>query len=210
VAAPVVLAANNTVLTDTLPDQSVITLNKHAELKYHETSGDGGVRRATLKGEGFFKIKPDKSKPFVVLVDGIEVTVVGTSFNIRNAVDSTVIIVESGIVNVKKNGETLELKKGESLTVPHIGSLPVKRTTPDRLYNYYRSREFVCDNTPLWKLVEVLNQAYETNIILENRSVRNSPYTVTFHNEPIDKIAAIIAETFELSLTKTGDTITLK
>jgi len=197
-------------VTDTLPDQSVVTLNKHSALSYKEEPGTKAYRKATLKGEGFFNIHPDKTKPFIVEVDGITVQVVGTSFNIKSLKDSTEIIVETGIVTVSKNGEVITLIKGDKLVIPRAGSIRAKQRSADHLYNYYRSRQFVCDNTPLWKLVEVLNEAYETNIVIENKKAAGELLTTTFDNEPIEKILAVIAETFNLSIEKRTNKIILK
>ena len=54
----------------------------------------------------------------------------------------------------------------EKVMIKKDNSALVKENEVGTLYNYYRTREFECDNTPLWKLVEVLNQAYDTNIII--------------------------------------------
>jgi len=204
------LASNDIIVNDTLPDNSIVTLNKHSSLSYREKSGRQSYRKAILKGEGFFNVKPDKSKPFFVEVDGIEVKVVGTSFNIKSLKDFTEIIVESGIVTVAKDNQLVTLQKGERLTIPRAGAMPQKKQNSDKLYNYYRSREFVCDNTPVWKLIEVLNEAYETKIIIENEKAKKELYTVTFYNEPIEKIISVIAETFDLTTEKKGDQIILK
>ena len=202
-------ASNDVIVNDTLPDNSIVTLNKHSSLSYREKSGRQSYRKAILKGEGFFNVKPDKSKPFFVEVDGIEVKVVGTSFNIKSLKDSTEIIVESGVVSVTKDDQLVTLQKGEKLTIPRAGAMPQKKQSSDKLYSYYR-REFVCDKTPLWKFIEVLNEAYDMKIIIENEKVRKEPYTATFYNEPIEKIISVIAETFELSVVRNGNQITLR
>ena len=202
-------ASNDVIVNDTLPDNSIVTLNKHSSLSYHEKSGTRSYRKAILKGEGFFNVKPDKSKPFFVEVDGIEVKVVGTSFNIKSLKDSTEIIVESGVVSVTKDNQLVTLQKGEKLTIPRAGAMPKKKQSSDKLYSYYR-REFVCDNTPLWKFIEVLNEAYDVKIIIENEKAKKEPYTATFYNQPIEKIISVIAETFELSVVSNGNQITLR
>jgi transmembrane sensor len=207
---PVSLASHNTTLTDTLPDESIVTLNKNSTLTYEEKSGAASYRKTKLAGEAFFNVRADKSKPFIVEVDRIEVEVVGTSFNIKSVAGRTEIIVESGTVSVTKNNTTVTLTRGEKIVIPLNAELPEKQKNQDRLYNYYRSKEFVCDNTPLWKLIEVLNEAYGTDIVIENPKARMELYTTTFSNEPIDKILDIIAETFDLSVTRKNNKIILK
>jgi len=207
---PVQLASNGSVIIDTLPDNSVVTLNKNSTLSYEEENGSKKYRKAKLKGEGFFKIYPNKSKPFIVEVDGITVQVVGTSFNIKSFKDSTEIIVETGVVKVSKDLELIILYKGDKIVIPKTGSASKKQRTADQLYNYYRSRQFVCDHTPLWKLIEVLNEAYDSNIIIENKKAANELLTTTFDNEPLDNILSVITQTFNLTVEKRKDKIILK
>jgi ferric-dicitrate binding protein FerR (iron transport regulator) len=85
-----------------------------------------------------------------------------------------------------------------------------KEIVEDRLYNYYRSKEFVCDDTPLWKLVEVLNEAYGANIIIENKELRGLKLNTTFNNESLDRILEVIATTFDITVTPEKDRIILK
>lgn len=197
------------VMTDTLPDASVVTLNKHSTLIYPKKF-KGKTRTVSLKGEAFFSITPNKAQPFIIVVNEIKVKVIGTSFNIRETDSTTEIIVETGIVQVTKNKETIELNPGEKISVAKQSSHLAKEKALDKLYNYYRSKEFVCDNTPLWKLVEVLNEAYDTKIIIRNKHLKDLLLTTTFYNEPLDKILLIIAETLNITVTKEGSAIILQ
>lgn len=191
-----VIATRQQVLADTLPDGSVVTLNRNSSLTYPETF-KGSERPVNLKGEGFFNVKADKRKPFIVHINDITVSVVGTSFNIKNTDGKTEVIVETGIVRVSKGGRTTELKAGDKLIVEGKDSVLSKEKTPDKLYNYYRSKEFVCNNTPLWKLVDVLNEAYDANIVIESKDIKSLPLTTTFDNESLDNILDILSKTFE-------------
>ena len=206
----IMLAATDTVVQDTLPDLSVVTLNRNSTLTYVEQAGDEKLRKVKLKGEAFFNVAPDKSRPFIVEIDSVKVRVLGTSFNVRKTSEYTEIIVESGVVQVTGNHQQITLTKGESIRVHANGQAPAKQTVRDQLHNYYRSREFVCDNTPLWKLVEVLNEAYGSNIVIANDDLKHYPLTTTFHNEPLDNILLIIHETFDIQIERKGDSILLR
>ena len=85
-----------------------------------------------------------------------------------------------------------------------------KQSNTDQLYNYYRSKKFVCEATPLWKLVEKLNEAYDVQIVIENDALRNAPYTVVFDNQPLDNILNIICTTFNTSVAKEKGKIILR
>jgi transmembrane sensor len=136
--------------------------------------------------------------------------VVGTSFNIRSAGGETEVIVETGVVQVTRNGKTVELGPKEKVVVAQRDTTLKKEVETEALYNYYRTREFVCDNTPLWKLVEVLGEAYGVNIVIDRPALRTLPLTTTFNNESLDHILEVISMTFDIKVEREGGNIHLR
>ena len=135
---------------------------------------------------------------------------IGTSFNIKNANGRTEVVVETGVVRVTRNNQTIELRANEKLNTTSLDSSFMREPSTDKLHQYYRSRQFVCDATPLWKLVEILNEAYDANIVIKNDELRSLPLTTTFNNESLDKILTIIAETLEISVERRHNEIILQ
>jgi len=202
------IASVSQVKRDTLPDGSIAVLNKHSEISYPAIFR-GKTRSVRLKGEAFFNVKADKKKPFIIAVNDVEVKVIGTSFNIRSLKGLTEIIVETGIVQVTKGNEVIELRAGERVSLEAVDTTLKKEASEDKLYNYYVSRTFVCDNTPLWKLVEKLNEAYGVNIRIGREALRKMPLNVTFADESLDVILSIISETLLIKVSKEGNEIVL-
>lgn len=196
------------VLTDTLPDGSTVTLNKESSLSY-PSKFNGDKRAVTLKGEAFFHVTPNKKKPFVISVNDIEVTVVGTSFNIKTENGATDVIVETGIVRVTRNGQTVELHKNERLRAAQNDTL-TRENVNDHLYNYYRTKEFVCDDTPLWKLVETLNEAYQTNIVIGKEELRNQRINIVLKNESLDRVLELVSATLNAKVSKNNDQLIIE
>jgi transmembrane sensor len=195
--------------TDTLPDASVVTLNRNSAISY-PSAFTGAERKVTLSGEAFFTITPNAKKPFIITVNDVTVKVVGTSFNIKSKNGKTEVIVETGIVQVTHHNKTVELKPKEKTVIATTDSVVTKEAATDKLYNYYRSKEFECDGTPLWKVVEVLNDAYDADIVIEDKEVAAMRLTTTFVNEPLDNILQIITQTFNLKVVKREKQILLK
>ncbi|WP_143307028.1 FecR domain-containing protein [Chitinophaga vietnamensis] len=193
---------------DTLPDGSMVTLNKLSKLSYPASFGK--VRQVKLEGEAFFNIATDPSKPFVLKVNDVEVKVLGTSFNVKSSGGQTEVIVETGAVEVVKNKNSVQLKSHEKATVADNQDAPVKQDNTDELYNYYRTSSFVCNDTPLWKLANILQEAYGVHITIADSSKRNMPITTTFANSSLDSILRIISLTYNITVDRDGDQITLK
>jgi ferric-dicitrate binding protein FerR (iron transport regulator) len=203
------IASVNEVKKDTLPDGSVATLNKHSVLTY-PSSFKGKTRKVKLEGEAFFNVKANKEKPFIIDVNDVQVKVVGTSFNVKSNNGVTEVIVETGMVQVTKDGQMIELQAGERASLGQTDTVAAKQVSVDKLYNYYVSKTFVCDNTPLWKLVEKLNEAYNANIRIERDELRKLPLTVTFDEESLDTILNIISQTLMIKVSRNDNEIILR
>lgn len=204
------IEAGQLVRVETLPDGSEITLNRNTKISYRKNF-KGESRNVKLEsGEVFFDVTRDKSKPFVIEADDVTVRVLGTSFNVKHINDYTEVIVETGLVRVSMDNQSVELKPGEKVSIKGKNSQLKKQANTDQLYNYYRSKLFVADNTPLWRVVEILNEAYDANIVIESEQVKNLPLSTTFKDESLDNILHVITETFKISAVKEDGRIILK
>lgn len=203
------IQATDAVKADTLPDGSEVTLNKHSQVSFPEKF-TGDKRVLQLNGEAFFHVTPNKKKPFEIHTNNVTITVVGTSFNVRSRGDTTEVIVETGIVEVATENQTVVLKAGQKAITGITESIIQKQANTDQLYNYYRSKKFICDSTPLWKLVEKLNEAYDVQIVFGNQALRNETYSTTFENQPLDTILNLIKLSFNISVVKEKGKIILR
>jgi transmembrane sensor len=66
-----------------LPDGSQVWLNSASKLTYAESFNDS-TREVKLEGEGYFDIVKDAARPFIVHTAGIDVRVLGTTFNLKS------------------------------------------------------------------------------------------------------------------------------
>jgi ferric-dicitrate binding protein FerR (iron transport regulator) len=197
------------VLSDTLPEGSVVTLNKQSFIRYRRRFA-GDTRSVDMDGEVFFNVAPDKNKPFTVNTNGVTITVLGTSFNVSNKMGATEVIVETGLVEISKNGQTVRVSAHEKAVIGKDNSRPVKGDNTDALYNYYRTNTFECNGTPLWRLVEKLNEVYKVHIVIGNNRLRELPLTTTFFDVSLDQILNVVAKTFAITVERTGSEIILK
>ena len=76
---------------------------------------DGEKRRVEVFGEAYFDVTWDPEHPFVVTVDGMEVEVLGTSFNVRSYADeqNMEVTLVLGKVKVVKEGHSCVLVPNE-------------------------------------------------------------------------------------------------
>jgi ferric-dicitrate binding protein FerR (iron transport regulator) len=101
-----------------LSDNSHIWLNSESSIKY-PVAFVGNERRVEITGEAYFEIEHDASKPFIVVVNGTEIKVLGTKFNVNAYKDEGAIrtTLLEGAVQVKKRNQFIIIKPGEQAQV---------------------------------------------------------------------------------------------
>lgn len=203
-----IIASHTTTLTDTLPDGSLITLNKQSDIKYPAKFKK--ERTVQLRGEAFFTIAPDKKRPFHVYTNGVTITVLGTSFNVREKDSITEIIVETGQVRVTDSLHNVLLHASEKLILRKGDPALSKDSTRNKLYKYYRTKEFVCDDTPLWQLAASLEEAYDVKVEIADPQLRELRINTTFRDVSLDQILSVIHETFRIKVARSGNQIILQ
>lgn len=110
-----------------LPDSTEVCLNAESQLTF-PSSFTGDTRRVKLTGEAFFKVHHDASHPFIVSVNNMDVTVLGTEFNVKGYEQNqpTVTLVK-GSVKLSSSTQTGSemLKPGEVGTLASDGHIAV-------------------------------------------------------------------------------------
>lgn len=199
-------AAVNVPVEKVLPDSTVINLNKNSSVRYEA----GKERKVALKGEAFFNVKKDAVKPFRVYVQDAVVTVLGTSFHVREGETKIEVSVETGLVQVIWKNDTTLVRPGEKITLNENSGESEKEAAKGALYRHFIDGDIVCDHTPLDQLVETLQQAYGAKIQIIDNQIKKLTITTTFHNMELDDILAIISETLGVRIEKNGDQYLIK
>jgi transmembrane sensor len=100
-----------------LADTSVANINSASRLEVKLTKEK---REITLvKGEAWFEVAKDKTKPFVVEAGGIQVRAVGTAFGVRRFSDGAEVLVTEGTVEVWTGKARALLTAGQRSFVPY-------------------------------------------------------------------------------------------
>jgi transmembrane sensor len=97
-----------------LPDGSKVWLNASSSIHF-PTAFTGNERNVELTGEAYFEIAKNKEKPFHVNVNGMQVEVLGTHFNVNAYADEGAIKTSllEGSVKIKKGNVSGLLKPGQ-------------------------------------------------------------------------------------------------
>lgn len=107
-----------------LPDGSKVWLNAVSSLHF-PTAFTGRDRTVELTGEAYFEVTKNPAMPFSVKVNGTEVKVLGTHFNINAYPDEAELKTSllEGSVNIISHGKSEVLTPGQEASVKKDGEL---------------------------------------------------------------------------------------
>ena len=132
--------------TIALADGTTIEMGGGSAIATEIKAGTRHVR--LLKGEAYFNVARDPSRPFVVEAGGVEVSVLGTAFDVQLASTETTVELAHGTVAVSYSGnehkQNFELAPGEMATVSHAtGAVSRSVIAPDEIGAWRSGRMFV-------------------------------------------------------------------
>ena len=194
-----------------MPDGTTAFLNKKSSIVY-EYSPRQKTRKVKLKGEGFFEVKHEEEKPFVIEVEEVRVRDIGTAFNVRAypESDTVEVIVKTGEVQIYTAKNTgLDLKAGETGIYSKRLREFYRLEKIDTNALSYKTGVFSFNNTDLKSVIEKINAVYGSKIKLGNQGLAACRLTVSFHNDTLDTVVDVIAETLKLTMTRKGKEIVL-
>ncbi|WP_167615600.1 FecR family protein [Maribellus sediminis] len=182
-----------------LSDGSKVHLNFGSKMKYPQYFS-GKTREIELDGEGYFEVAHNPDMPFVVRAGSVQVTAVGTEFN---------VLAYRGDTEVKAtlvNGKVLlaqEVANGESKSIGTMvpGQHVVYNTTTGAVksiqgniekYIGWIDGKLIFEDTPISEVAEKLSRMFNVDIQVDD-SVKDFIYTVTFVDEPLFQILDLMA-----------------
>ena len=207
------LVSNDSTITNNpLPDGTIIGLNEQTTVEYPEQFSEN-ERRVTLKGEAFFKVQPDRTKPFVIEAQDAIITVLGTSFNVKalEADEAVEVLVEEGLVKLENPDFTQStlLRIGEKGIYIKKTNEVKKETDVDVESLYWLNKTLLFRDTNLSVVFETLERLYDIEIQVDNQDILNCKLTAKFSNESIDHIIDHISTFLELKSKKVNRCFTI-
>lgn len=187
---PVELIANSTAITQSLSDQSEVTLQSNSKISYENGFGTEH-RQLKLSGKGKFTVTHNEDLPFIIESNGVFIEDLGTVFSVESMPDSDTVyvVVNEGIVRLyDEHGSEIIIKAGEKAW--YIRSQKTIITDLDT-----KVLKFDFKDTRLVEVVDLLEKTYEIDMQLSPESIGECKITTQFFDEEVATIITIIAET---------------
>ena len=197
----------------TLNDGSVMELNTDSVV---EVRFDRKKREISLlKGEVYFDVAKDRTRPFVVNTGNGEVKAIGTAFNINRYADKTIVTVTEGTVavrNIQQNEMSSKpsyVSPNQKIVIDESGLGRILATSRGENIEWM-SNTVVFDDMPLPVALAEIGRYLPFDIRLIDPSLSQVKVSGTFSlGSPQATLEAIVA-TFNLSKTETGGGIELR
>lgn len=196
----------------TLADGTRVWLNARSSLRYPVAFTEN-ERVVYAEGEIYLEVAKDQDHPFFVVLNGMKVEVLGTSFNINSYADeefAEVTLVE-GRVAAYVGNERYNLLQGRQLRWDkekqdvHIKVVNVED------YIAWKSGQYIFKGRALSEVAKVLQRWYEVEIVFENEACAEVIYTgVIYKEENFDVFVQRLRETSSLSCRIEGDKLYVK
>ena len=196
-----------------LSDGTKVFLNADSELKYPVEFSDG-KRIVDLKGEAYFEVHKDSLRPFIVRINGAEVTVLGTSFNVNTYGDDgqiyTTLVNGSVRVASMKNKQEEILKPGmQSVMNVQSGLLTVRKVDVEP-YVAWREGRFVFRAMTLDLIMRQLQRWYDFEVFYQNSELKDYEFRgVIKRDMDLDKVLSVIKATTNVDFEVKGKVITI-
>lgn len=196
----------------TLPDKSKVWINSDSKLEYKR--GKHSTRVVKLSGEAFFKVFKNKSHPFIVRMNHLQVEVLGTSFNVNARKCSD--LIETSLVegSIKLSGTDLSqnyyLKPNEKAVFSKLSKKLQIVSTDNEVETAWKNNEIKFRSERLIDLFSRLENWYGIKIVCLCPEIENDLVSGTFRDEKLDVVMEVIKKQYNVNCIRNGDTIIIR
>lgn len=200
-----------------LADGTCVVLNAGSKLTYPKEF-TGKRREVILSGQAFFKVHPNKKSPFVVKTKSLDITALGTAFEVFSYdtdknIETTLL---SGRIKVEPKNDKEEVK-GEYILKPNEklscnqGTIRINQVDANTYSAWRVGGRLVFKNETLAMILPRLEKWYGQKIECSTKMAEHYRFTFTLRNEPLDLILNIISNSAPITYTlKSNDYFVLK
>lgn len=178
-----------------LEDGSQVWLNSGSTITF-PTVFNAIQRKVEITGEAYFEVAHNAKVPFVVKVDGLDIQVLGTSFNVSAYKDSKhqnnlSVALLTGAVALKKNNTTTKLVPGKKATVDHeninISAFDVESEVA------WKDNYFVFKDQNIKTIMDELARWYKAEVVYDGDNWSDKNFTLRMsRDQEIKEILTLI------------------
>ena len=195
-----------------LNDGTRVRLNADSELRF-PVKFVGNERKVFLKGEAYFEVERDTSRPFRVDVHGDAIIeVLGTEFNVNSYPENAEIFATLVLGKVRvadlQTDSTVVLLPNQQAALSGAG-INVKEVNPEDFISWINGR-FYFEKMPLEEILIQLGRWYDLQVFWANEELKSYEFTgAIWRDNTIRQTLDMIEKTTDVCFTVSGRTVTV-
>ncbi|MBO9155191.1 FecR family protein [Chitinophaga sp. GCM10012297] len=197
--------------TIVLPDGTRVWLNAASSLIF-PTAFSGAKREVELTGEAYMQVAEDKAHPFEVKIREVNISVLGTQFNIMGYEDESGIVTTlvSGSVRVTAPGNDARLlTPGQHAVVDRSGALRIEKADVAEETAWKNGRIYF-ERANIRQIMRQVSRWYDIDIEYRG-NVADMDFTCTVsRRDKLSKLLALLEMTGAVHFTMEGNTIVVQ
>ncbi|CAM9903977.1 unnamed protein product [Chrysoparadoxa australica] len=200
-------------VTTKLPDGSIVTLNSGSQITF-PSEFEHDNREVKLTGEAFFEVVRNPEKPFYVKMNGNQVQVLGTSFNVRSYPqdDQVKVSVATGLVSyTAPSGEKVILSKDEEAVYSNKEG-KLNKSTVKRIQAFgWKDKILFFDSMPFDEIILELERWYGVKVKVEvdGNPGNRGPYSGEFYNASLEEVLNGLSFVYRFNYSIKGNQVML-
>lgn len=193
-----------------LSDGTHVWLNSESELIY-PTNFTGNTREVILRGEAFFDVAKDASKPFIVENNQMKIKVLGTSFNVSGYVSERLqnVTLVNGSVQVQiDNDSAFRISPSEQFSYDKEKQTTSIRVVNTELYTAWTEGKYIFKDARLEDILSKLQRWYDFEITYLQEELKNRRFSIVINREDnLKNVLEIISFTSNVKLVQESNII---
>ncbi len=158
-----------------LSDGSKVWLNSSSSIKF-PVAFTGKERLVEVNGEAYFEVANNPDQPFKVLLNGMQVEVLGTHFNVNGYSDESVIktTLLEGALKVSKGDISLLLLPGQQAGLQENGNIDLIKNIDMEEAVSWKDGYFHFKEASLETVMRQLARWYDVEVVFENKEAHQT------------------------------------
>ena len=192
----------------TLADGSRVTLDTASSIRVKLTRGRRAVELAS--GQAFFEVRGDRARPFIVSAGDLEVTAVGTRFDVRRSGDGAQVTLVEGKVDVSARSA---VSQGWSLTpgqqIITTSPRPAVRTVDVASETSWTAGRLIFAGDTVETAVAEVNRYSRTKVVLQAPAISRIAVSGAFNTGDVEGFVSALVELYPVvaERTPTGEIV---
>lgn len=191
-----------------LPDGTKVTLNKGSKLEFNWERRFAAKRIVNLSGEAFFEVRSQKNRPFEIVTPHSKLTVLGTSFNLKDypATDLAMVEVAEGVVafaGIDAAEKPIILKQNErGICNPNDPKKLYKTKMNDFNGNAWMTDQLTFRKTRFKEVVTQVQTYFQVDLEVMNKEILDCRFSSNFEDATIEKVLEVFGASMDLKAEK--------